>query len=110
MTLSRRSGTAEVKASSPQKRPVPSVTPPKPPRKRRRADESETISEGAAEESQTQQADVSVSSRPKRTIRPSVLLHDYEVRVVTWYFFFSFLGTIQLNGHQGPRSSLVNPR
>ncbi|WKX88248.1 hypothetical protein Q1695_008133 [Nippostrongylus brasiliensis] len=79
MTLSRRSGTAEVKASSPQKRPVPSVTPPKPPRKRRRADESETISEGAAEESQTQQADVSVSSRPKRTIRPSVLLHDYEV-------------------------------
>ncbi|PIO66919.1 hypothetical protein TELCIR_11353 [Teladorsagia circumcincta] len=78
MTSTRRSGVSDAKAS-PQKRPPPPSSPPKSSRKRRKVAESENSSEIVAEDPQTSQIEASSSSRPKRTIRKSVLLSDYEV-------------------------------
>ncbi|KAK5976586.1 hypothetical protein GCK32_006606, partial [Trichostrongylus colubriformis] len=79
MTITRRSGVEATSKTSPQKRPAPSSTPSKSLRKRKKTAEAETPSEVVAEDAQASQNEATPSSRPKRTIRKSVLLSDYEV-------------------------------
>ncbi|KIH59872.1 hypothetical protein ANCDUO_09885 [Ancylostoma duodenale] len=78
MTGTRRSTTTETK-DSPQKRPPPPSTPPKSSRKRKRTAESEAAPETTTDAPQMSVSEPALSSRPKRTIRKSVLLSDYEV-------------------------------
>ncbi|EYC31779.1 hypothetical protein Y032_0003g1234 [Ancylostoma ceylanicum] len=78
MTGTRRSTATETK-DSPQKRPPQSATPPKSSRKRKRTAESEAAAETTTDAPQVSVSEPALSSRPKRTIRKSVLLSDYEV-------------------------------
>lgn len=84
MTGTRRSGLSDTRPT-PLKRPPQSESPPKSLRKRKKTAESEAAAPSdeattsPVEEVQASQADSGVSSRPKRTIRKSVLLTDYEV-------------------------------
>ncbi|KHJ99451.1 hypothetical protein OESDEN_00560 [Oesophagostomum dentatum] len=78
MTGTRRGATTESK-DSPQKRPPPSTTPPKSARKRKRTSETEGTPQPSTDGAQPSVSEPALSSRPKRTIRKSVLLSDYEV-------------------------------
>uniref|UniRef100_A0A7I4XSF1 SET domain-containing protein n=2 Tax=Trichostrongylidae TaxID=6315 RepID=A0A7I4XSF1_HAECO len=78
MTITRRSGVSEARPLV-EKRPTPLSSPQKSSRKRRRVVESDAAPEVVAEDPQSSQNETTLSSRPKRTIRKSVLLSDYEV-------------------------------
>ncbi|KAE9418571.1 hypothetical protein Angca_001849, partial [Angiostrongylus cantonensis] len=81
MTVARRS--TETSKLNPDKRAATSSIPPKSSRKRRKTTESGVSVNAVSEEPQASQPETAASTRPKRTIRKSVLLSDYEVMLPT---------------------------